>query len=29
MGTMTTTTTQRVDSAMWQVGVSAGMLGHF
>jgi hypothetical protein len=28
-GAMTTTTTQRMDSAMWQVGVSAGMLGHF
>jgi hypothetical protein len=28
-GTMTTTTTVRENSAMWQVGLSAGMLGHF
>jgi hypothetical protein len=28
-GATTTTTTLRVDSAMWQVGLSAGMLGHF
>jgi hypothetical protein len=28
-GNVTTTTTTRVDSAMWQVGIAAGMLGHF
>jgi hypothetical protein len=28
-GTVTTTTSTRFDSAMWQVGISAGMLGHF
>ena len=28
-GTSTTTTTVRDDSKMWQIGLSAGMLGHF